>query len=448
MSELFVVATDLLGNIKAEYANFNTATVTIPNSDMRTAEVTFDVYDNYVTTDILTPMNTMLKVWYNSDLVFHGKITQPIWTASEENVVVSASDPGCDYQTTFLSYQHYCVNYGYPCDGRGFFYLAEAGMPNQTQLARGIPHPGVYWGTDTTTHQGPRGPDINNPVSPYGIWKKAVRGDCLWTDLQNLATMTSPGIAGDSEAPAIPGLEFMLIPVDVATGRTDNGGSHSVDPGYYAQMNVSEQFGIDRRPGNGVNPALALHCNWGVSNVDDFVYQPDGSSMINTAVVTVPGGPTDLAGYNLTAKVHLEASWDIYGIKDTWQTGATDDNKEALLGIARYYVEAYGYPPEFYALTLRRDDTSTHLSGQGTKVYHYGRDYNVGDIIRATVKMGGYTKTVDGRIDIVTLNQVGSGGASGSNSTDTTQNTKDVQVALGVIPLSQDGDVVGGSEVQ
>jgi hypothetical protein len=62
--------------------------------------------------------------------------------------------------------------------------------------------------------------------------------------------------------------------------------------------------------------------------------------------------------------------------------------------------------------------------------------------------MGGYTKTVDGRIDIVTLNQVGSGGASGSNSTDTTQNTKDVQVALGVIPLSQDGDVVGGSEVQ
>jgi hypothetical protein len=348
-----VFITDQEGVVVAAPERWEDTEVVIPLNDSRTARTTISLHD--VAAAQVTPLDRLLKVYYGSLLVFWGYILNPIWDAAAGTVEINAHDPTIKLKHHFHRYGDTVVENVVPVNGTGMRNILLSAAPTLAQQGRGVLSHGIEFGTDTTTDHG-----VNRvPIE---------RGTNVWESLLSL-----------SESAIGPDFEF--VPDD------------TLDPHAYVVFNTADTLGTD------ITDDVVFHYGFGVDNLENFVYSPDGDAVRNYMVVVPPGGTTDSTDTR-RALSHSEASWLQYGIYQGWESsGQRDVDPAYLQQIADAWVDAYAEVPKFFQIDPKPDHP---------RVPVYGSDFNVGDTIRAAVKQGQLAQEVEGRIVSVTLSQANS----------------------------------------
>jgi hypothetical protein len=365
---LRVALTDLDGNVFGYFPTFESAEVTIPLNDSRTARITVSMFDRLAAK--IEPLRTMLKFWFYDELVFWGVVLVPTWQGQAGTVDVTAHDMTIKWKKCFHRFGDIVVDLGYTADGRGMNLLAASAIPSQEQLDRGVRHSGIVAGYDST------------PLSSNLV--KVDRGTNVFESITNLASgQASP--------------DFNVRPIDhdhPPTVADHTSGDEIPNPdgyttGTYAQLDTIQDIGEDK------DELLIFHFRWGRENLSDFTYEPSGDSVVNYAVVVNPGGEKNVHDVKNKALSANEDGWEDIGIYQSWESAGSEYTKETLQDKANQTVRFYHESPEYFTMTPVRDGMPY--------AYRYGRDYMVGDRVRAIAKLGELTKDVKGRITSVTL---------------------------------------------
>lgn len=417
MAKLVPSITTLSGSHVVGFSEFEDLEVDVPLSDARLAKVTLSIYDPAIGLggSNIAPLKRMLKVRYLTDegdhLVFWGRIILPDWDAEAGTVTINCHGP------TFMLKKHYhrfgdfvvgtrTVG-GYSLDPAGVYMLHESAIPIAGQLARGIPHPGIYMGifgaprlhyvgnagpsqtVTTGPGNGNRPVDIEKPLNLDAVWRLVERGTNVQESLDTVLQAAELGFDIDWK------------PVDAAHPPTWSHPSYAAgavqnrtwQPGYYAQVDVRTRQGVDRSSGAG---AVLFHHNFGLDNLDGFKWGPDGDAVKNYSVYTYPGGERNSKDSARLARAHVEDSWLQYGILGAWDSTVERDTQSIIEAKAKATVGAYGYPPDFFEIVVKTDEQAR---------YHYGDDFAVGDTIHAACRKGFMTPSLNGRIMRARLRQ-------------------------------------------
>jgi hypothetical protein len=351
------------------------ASVTIPLNDARTASVTLSVYDPAVA--YVRPLHRLLKVFWGDWLVFWGPILQPEYALSDpgsSTVKVNAHDPTLYWKKQFHRYGDAAVDIGYSLDGMGIFTCATSAYPSYDARLRGVPHPGIYFGEDTSIRQLPKPDNIEKPEAGDGLWTRATRG-------QNIDE-TIKGIQSAATGP-----DWDLRPIDAE----HPGVLRTWTPGYYAELNIYSRRYVDRLD------TVLLTKGTGTDNCESFNWTPDGDQVVNYATVVAQGGEKDSTDEDHRQLVHDESSWQDYGIMQRWEAAQNDQaSAEYLHEIGVALVTNYAEPPNVIAATLK-DSAPQYLT-----------HFTVGDYISAQAKQGyAHSGRLSCRVASVTLDDDG-----------------------------------------
>ena len=371
--------TDLAGTVIARFDQHRGGETTIENSESCLAKVTLSVHD--AKAKKATPLNTMLRVMLDEfpDPVFHGVVLKPSWKSNDNSQVeINAHDQSMWWKRNYHRYGDASVDYGYNVSGVGLRTLAESAIPLPTQIARGIPTPGLLWGTDDALGfkfslvggvlvlidgDGPRPANLKIPVANEGLWGKSTRGQNVYESIRSLSD-----IAGGPEW-------RMRHVVGLPTG-------------YYAYLDTSRRFGTDK------TATVVFHRGHGrVNNCKDFDWDPDGNAVRNYWVEVFPGGEDNRADSQKKGLAHSEASWLAYGIYQGWESSGNEDSNAILVAKAKEFVRYYKNPVNYFAFNPLPNAP------------RYKYDYDIGDSIRGTCEDGYMSCDLVGRVRKVTLKQ-------------------------------------------
>ena len=373
--------TDLEGEVKATLWRRKSGEVSRPINDSCTAKVTLSVYRPEI--EHVIALERCLKVSYFDHLVFWGPLLTPIYRLagpSESVVELNAHDDSLAWKKNFLRYGDIAVDVGYPLDGEGLTYLAEAALPSPPQLARGVKHPGFVWGVDTSTPAGAYPEGGVKPGQTAGLWTRATRGAEIFSTMQSLAAL-----------PQGLGPDWNLRPIDA-----DHPGAEAEwQPGLRSEFNRYFRRGVDRRE-------LAWQKGFGIENVAEATWQPDGDKVQNYAVVVFPGGEDNAADRRKRRLAHLEAEWQRVGIYESWNASSQQDyNPDVLQERADAIVDAYGIPPDYVSITAKTSSPHRYID-----------HFTEGDDVRIGLRQGFVRESIDGRVTTVTLSDEGHGKAT------------------------------------
>jgi hypothetical protein len=386
--------TDLESNVLATAWDHNGGEVACPLSDSRTAKLTLPMASPIIRAGHGRALDRMLKVTYvpfdaehgdDDYLVFWGVILTPNYNFSDGTVELNAHDPSIWWKKNNHRYGDYVVDEGYPIDGRGFRLLIESALPLPQQLARGVPHPGIYWGWNDVPNQGPKPADPANPAPGDGAYSVVQRGQQVWETVTQLC--------GQVDGP-----EWDLLPVDARHQRyirdadTGTRSYAGVGAGYYVQLNTYEEKLVDRRA------SVAWHYGIGSQNLSELEWTPDGNAVVNYAVEVFPGGQSRRQDTQRRALWHNEASWLKYGIYEKWESSnAKDFDKRVLLAKAKAWVQAYNEPPSFFTATAQPEGSARAAP------HAFMRDFELGDLMTVAGQRDGTVMTAVARCQKVTL---------------------------------------------
>ena len=425
---LQIFFTDLEGEVVGTPSNFWDTQVEIPLNDARLASTTVSIYDTVglgAGGENVTPADRMLKVTYGDHLVFWGQILTPVWDAANKSVQLQAHDPTIRLKRHFHRYGDFAVGTrsqgGYPLNGMGARILVLSSFPTDRQEALGWPHPGIYFGFDSTTDftgqdgpypSYPRPVDLEDIQDDEAIWFRAERGANVWDTLQNLTK-------------AVEGFDISFTPCDAdhppQTNLTGDGDwiAKEWSPGFYCQMNCWVEEGNDRTKSNETDHEVVVdevtytngaknvvfQCGFGRDNLDNFIFRPDAAQMRNYAGVHYPGGQRNKGDRKRMAHAWLQESAARYGQYHEWATADQKLDKPVMMMMAKAYLTAYGFPPTYFDIELSPDRFGGGVSSE--EPYRYRDHFNLGDYITAEVKEGELHANLDARIVKITLNQEG-----------------------------------------
>lgn len=375
--------TDLYDNLLVTADKHQGIEVVWPQNDTRTAKVTLSVYQDACRE--VRPLDRLIKITYGPYLIFKGYIVNPVWNAQNRTVEVNCVDATLKLKHHFHRYGDYAVDMGYPIDGRGMRILIESSVPIEGQLDRGIPGNGIWWGVDSTTHQGAR-PTANSDSLDAALWGTAVRGTNVWESITNMGqVLTAP--------------DFDFDPIDEEHPPTykDPSTESGYVPGFLAQLHTADKMQNDR------TEKVFFQFGFGTNSAEGFTYEPDGDAVRNYAVEVNPGGERFRGDPKNKGTYHSEESWAQYGIYGNWESAKAKYTRAGLQSRAAQWVRAYAYPPEFFTVDPRPDDPT---------IPQFIQDYRVGDRIRAGARVGFLRQSMTGRIVSATIKQRDLGGGA------------------------------------
>src|SRR5262245_28567903 len=374
MNELQPIITNLAGDVLGKPRDFWDCSVEIPLNDSRLAHVTISIYDPVCGPGgtFLTPADHMLKIMYGDYLVFWGAILTPVWNASENAVQIQAHDPTIRLKRHYHRYGDFAVGTrregGYPINGMGAKLLVLSAFPTDRQEDLGWPHPGIYFGIDTTTNFAgtagpmpsyPRPDNLNDAEDDDALWRVVERGTNVWESMTNVTE-------------GVEGFDMEFVPVDSVhppiTNQTGSGNWVTLDwePGFYVAMNTWESQGKDRTRDNDTNHQITVdgdtipygarnvifQCGIGRDNLDNFVFRPDASAMRNYVGFHTPGGERNRGDKKKFAHGWVQESAEQYGQYHEWQSSGQKDNKRTLKSKVKAYLAGYGFPPSYFDIEL------------------------------------------------------------------------------------------------
>lgn len=375
-ADLDVAITDRLGEVVARPPQYQDVQVDIPLNDSRTAGVTLPIYDTYAGNDSATghiePIRRCLKIRYRDRLVFWGPMTQPEWNLKANTVRINAHDP-----TIFMK-NHYFEEtdavFTLPSlvtiDGFGAWQIARAVSDD----LGGAAFPGIVMG-DVDSYEAPEG--------VASIFKGIEVNDNVWDTFQELSEI-APYPAGDEGGSFNSGPDFEFEPFDEEYDPFAQWG-----PGAMVQLNTYEEKGIDRSATDG----YIFHYGWGLMNLDNFEWSPDGSIMRNVFKV----------GARKQTVERRQGNAATYGIMEGFEARDTSELTQAK-NYASWQILAYGSPPNFVKLTLNPE--GGQLGSSAGTPPRYGSGYVVGDRIGVVAKKGRFYEHIRCRIMHVTLRQI------------------------------------------
>lgn len=345
-------------------------------NDARTAELTLSLYDR--ASRHARPLDRVLSVTYGPYLIFKGPIVQPSIDFQAGTVTIHAHDPTLRLKHHYHRKGDEAVDSGYPMDGTGMRILIESAFPSSTQVSNGVPPPGILWGNDTSTEQGPKPTNPNDPDPGDGIWRRVDRGENVWDSIVNLSE-------------AVIGPDFRFRPVD----KDHPGVNGTPDPGMFCELDTADTLGVDK------SDVVYFEHGLGVDNAENVIWEPDGDVVRNWFQVVYPGGES--GSTTRRALVQDIASTVDYGIMQGWESsGQRGDSQQVLEEKAKAWVTAYRRPPNFFTVVPRID------TGQG--VFDYDTNYKVGDTITARARKGERECNLLGRITSATIAAVDQAG--------------------------------------
>lgn len=375
--------TDLVGGNVKRIGTHMGGEVTLPWCDSATAKVTLSVRNPI--TQYVKPLSTMLRVWLDDlpDPVFWGVVLTPYWRSNGKepsSLEINAHDPTIWWKRNYHRYGDIVVDKGYPHSGKGVRMLHESAIPLPSQIARGIPHPGIIWGTNTAQGyikaadgtysvdgDGPRPVNLKSPKTGDGLWSKATRGQNVYDSIQ-------------STQQVVGGPEWRLR------------FSASIAAGFYAYLDTSRRFGTDKSTGPNT---VHFHRGSGrASNCEAFEWSPDGNAVRNYWVEVYPGGEDNRADSQKKALAHAEASWLKYGIYEGWESSGNQDPNSVLLQKAKEFVRYYKEPLDNFNFVPNEDAPQ------------FGKNFILGDVVRGSCADGYFNCDLTGRVRGVTLTQV------------------------------------------
>ena len=384
--------------------------------------MTLSIYDDalggtFTAGDNVTPGDHMVKVYYRTHLIFWGQIITPVWDGSQNQVTLNCHDPTIRLKRHFHRYGDMVVGTrrdgGYPINGMGMRMLVLSALPTDRQESLGWPHPGIYFGFDSTTdftgfdgplESWPRPDDIQDWQTGDALWRTAERGTNVWESMTNLVQSAEGGFDMDFD------------PVDAdkppQTNLSASGDWESFDwePGFYCQMNTWIKQGQDRTRTNEVDHEVTVdgvpqpygarnvifQYGFGRSNLDNFVFRPDASAMRNYAGVHYPGGRDQRGDRAKMAHVWVQESAARYGQYHEWQTSGQKDSKKIMKEKAKAITGAYGSRPSTTRSTLAPERAGGGIEGE--EPYRFQDHFHVGDYATSEVKLGQFHQYIDGRI--------------------------------------------------
>jgi hypothetical protein len=369
------------GTMVRRLQNFDGLEVVIPRNDARTAKLNLSIYDPNVQS--LFPLKRLLKVRFFDVLVFFGYIVAPVWKGEDATVEVNCIGPELKLIHHHFNAGDVAVVDGYSIQSGvdGFWRLLEAARIMGSQRRRGIPDVQIGEGQDLTPA------DLDAELTHH-----AKRGEEVW------ATMTA--MAALAKAP-----DFAVEPVDAnhdPTGSYAHAWPRNA-PKPIAELNVpgfdpNQPDGSALDQGSRKEDRIIFNYGFGLDNLEDFTYQPDGDAMRNWAVV-YPEGRTTSTWKN-------ERSWRQYGIYDEWvQNDAKRTGDAVRDAIAKGVLYAYSYPPDYFQIEPAPEGSVRPSGARVEQTYRFYRDFIVGDYIRAVARKGYMDEDLVGRIEKVTLSQ-------------------------------------------
>lgn len=391
--------TDLQGVGLATFFEHQGGEVAIAINAARTAKLKVSAHDPAVLA--LAPLKRMMKVTYNQHLIFWGVILTLSWQSgsSDATVEINAHDQSIWWKKNYHRYGDIVVDNGYRVGGKGIRRLAESAIPLPHQVARGVKHPGIVWGSDTSIEykynsvmtlvpgSGPRPTKLASPVANDGVWAQETRGQNVMDSIDSLVS-------------AVIGPEWELNPIDAAHPGSGAYPAATTNP-YYAELNTYERQGADK------TATVIWHRGFGKNNLDEMTWEPNGDLVRNYQVVVWPGGEASRRDSKHKALSHDEASWLELGIYQGWEVSQTKDSQKLLQAKADTYVKTYTNPLDVFTIVPSRERTGTF---GGEEPYRYMDHFKIGDTITAIVRHGYMQKTLTGRVMSVTLSVDGSGG--------------------------------------
>lgn len=375
-ADLDVAITDRSGVVRARPPQYQNAEVFIPLNDSRTASVELPISDTYGGNDSgidhVLPMNRCLKIRYRDRLVFWGPITQPEWNLKAGTVKVNAHDP------TIFAKNHFFENTDYvfmfptevTIDGFGAWNIMRAVSDD----LGGAAFPGIVMG-DVDSYSAPPSTD--------GKFTGIEVNDNVWDTFQELSEI-APYAAVDDGGSFNSGPDFEFEPFDEEYDPFAQWGA-----GAMVQLNTYEEKGIDRTETDGYR----FHYGWGLMNLDNFEYMPDGSAMRNRFKV----------GTRALTVQKVAGNAGTYGIMEGFEARDTDNIQQAK-NYAAWQILAYGSPPNFLKITLNPE--GGQLGSAPGVPPRYGSGYVVGDRIGIVAKKGLFYEHLRARIMAVTLKQI------------------------------------------
>lgn len=341
--------------------------VTIPLSDMRTAQLTLRM-DDAATADVRAVESDprrwayrfCLRAFYRGSCVFWGPIITPELDFAAGTIKLSASGPEIRLQ------HHYAregdlVSTAFPSgipsaspwqatvtvDSDGMRLLMHAADNTSGQTADGTPDLGIRDGAASTAHAA-------NTLT-------ITRGDEVWASMQNISGSDVPGAGGP---------DFTVTPV---TGVS----------GVYAQLDCFDTMGTD------LTSTVELHIGFGNGHLTGLVATP-GGKIITHQHYQSADGVTVVTAADVDSR-------RLRGVYVDWQRAPHDAPSAVLQTLADEAVGQYGAPPSFLTATLRPDDGS---------VPAYITDWNLGDILRIVGSRGHIQNyLIDARVVTVRLRQ-------------------------------------------
>lgn len=351
--------TDLIGNVLAKPKRIpakgggNQTQVTVPLCDSRTATTRVSLWDS-TTMGVVKPLSRMLKVYWiptpahTPKLIFWGVILKPTYDFSEGTCTIQAHDQSIWAKKNYHRYGDIVVDKGYTIDGRGIRNLFLSALPLDSQIDRGVKHPGVLWGYDNTTRK-PFPAKIEEPTVSEALAALATRGQNVYESITALSEQ-------------VYGPEWDFRPLDIDDqGTTAARGT----PGYPEQARDSRpavlgtnqwyaQLDTYVRKGTDKSATVKLQWGYGAENLSNVIIEPDGDQEKNYAVVVAPGGEEGRRDAKNRALEHDEMSWRDHGIYQTWVSSQSDDPLGVLKDKARAYVDAYNWAPVLTQVTVKK----------------------------------------------------------------------------------------------
>lgn len=371
----------------------STAQVIVPLNDARTASVRVSMYDPFAMAALGPAYSRLLWVYYKptilhtAKLVFLGPVHDPVWGYGDAVVTLNAHDPSIWAKKHNHRYGDIVVDRGYTIDGRGMRDLWSSAVPIESQIERGIKHPGVLWGYDDTPRL------TRPPTKDYG--KDPANSSIAYTSKVDRSknvyeSMTELSQVAGLET-GVGGPDWDLLPLDVK----DKSSYYSREDGVRRdRASRPEQVGANIwyaqldtyiNKGRELFQTVQFQYGFGMDNLDDIEINNDGDQEVNYSVVAYPGGESNKRDTTHRARYHNEPAWLDHGIIQNWVSSSNPDPEAVLKLKAKSFVDAYGWAPNFVNVRVRPD--SYFKPEDGPRKYAFF-DFEHGDRVRVGAKRG------------------------------------------------------------